>query len=371
MALDRLVPVSTTPGAVAGDAYMDAVAEEITGLWDRSCIKLSAISGTNTITATATPALTGSLVDGMQFLLEPAATNTGAATLNIGGGGAKDIVRNDGSATQAGDLTLGTTVHLVYDSSLTKFVMLAAHTVSTGATLDYQTFTSSGTFTWTKPAGLNSNAKVLVQMWGAGGGGGTGTHSGGGGGGAYVDAVFRAGDLGATETVTVGAGGAVTTAGGDTTFKGLTAYGGGAASNSSPGGGGGGGGQLSAGANAVTTTGGDGGSPAGGTDLATTSSAVGGGAGRTTSALPGGDSWRGGGGGGSGSGGGGTTGTGGNSIYGGAGGGGHTTAGNQAGGTSVFGGAGGAGASSGSAPGGGGGRNAVGARGEVRVWVVG
>jgi hypothetical protein len=29
MAVDRLTPVSTTVGAVGGDAYMDAVAEEI------------------------------------------------------------------------------------------------------------------------------------------------------------------------------------------------------------------------------------------------------------------------------------------------------------------------------------------------------
>jgi hypothetical protein len=110
----------------------------------------------------------------------------------------------------------------------------------------------------------------MVELWGAGGGGGSGRRyvagnpgagGGGAGGGAYGYRLFKASDLGATEAVTIGAGGAggaaVTadttngasgTAGGDSAFGAwLTMYGGnpGAGGDPSSGGGGPGGGVLS------------------------------------------------------------------------------------------------------------------------------
>jgi hypothetical protein len=81
-------------------------------------------------------------------------------------------------------------------------------------------YSAFGTATWNKPSGL---LFVEVEVVGAGGGGGgvaanttSGAVSlaGGGGGGAYSRKRVSAGDLGSSETVTVGAGGAGGSSGG-------------------------------------------------------------------------------------------------------------------------------------------------------------
>lgn len=219
---------------------------------------------------------------------------------------------------------------------------------------DYQAFTANGT--WTKPANVTASSRVFVQTWAPGGGGGANATGGGGGGGAYVEGWFLASALGATETVTVPAGGAVNTAGGNATFGSwLTAYGGGAGANAAGGGGGGGGGALGAGVGGSAGNGGNGGEPGDGTSV---TAAFGGGKGASgdTAAA---DSGTGGGGGANGT----FAAAAGSSIYGGGGGG--SPAGSA--GTSKFGGNGGATGVAGSAPGGGGGRNAAGGRGEIRV----
>lgn len=119
-----------------------------------------------------------------------------------------------------------------------------------GSSINVQSFTGSGT--WTKP-GLAAGSRVFIQAWGAGGSGAKGASGGGGGGGGYNERWLLLSDMGATETVTIGAGGtaisAVTTAGnvGGTTTVGslISAFGGAGGTTSSNGGGGGG--QLSAG----------------------------------------------------------------------------------------------------------------------------
>ncbi len=135
-------------------------------------------------------------------------------------------------------------------------------TVTATPGVNVQTFTGSGT--WSKPAGYASTSRVLIQCWGAGGSGSKNSFAccgiikqgGGGGGGGYNYRWTTLSALGATETVTIGAGGTAVSAantsgnsGGTTSFGSLTyAYGG--AGGSSGGAGGGGGGQLSAGSGA-------------------------------------------------------------------------------------------------------------------------
>ena len=224
---------------------------------------------------------------------------------------------------------------------------------STG--VNVQTFTSSGT--WTKPSGYAAGSRVLIQAWGGGGSGGksgstTAGNAGGGGGGGYNERWLTLSSMGSTETVTIGAGGAVKTTVGDGSVGGTTsvgtlinAYGGGYGGGG--GNGGGGGAQLSAG------SGNSPGSPQlGGAGTGSFNDGCGG-------YGPSSGLWHGGGGGGKN---GATAQVGAASVFGGGGGGGAGTAG----GASSFGGAGGAGATTasgtaGTQPGGGGGATGTGA----------
>ena len=121
-----------------------------------------------------------------------------------------------------------------------------------GAAGDIQTFTSNGT--WTKPA---SGTLAFIECWGGGGGGGRRSGAScvcGGGGGGYNSKTVPLSTLGATETVTIGAGGAGQSTnatggtGGNSSFGSyLTAYAGaGGTGGTSSCNGGGGGGPLGA-----------------------------------------------------------------------------------------------------------------------------
>lgn len=368
MALDRLIPTSATVGAVTGDDFMDAVQEEIGGLWDRSTILLTGIGGTaNAITATATPAVTSGLQGGMRFAFVATGTNAaGGVTIAIGAESAIDLLDAAGDAPDAGAIASGSLYEFVIDPSI-RGRLVGTGTGATGAQIDRQVFTVSGT--WTKPTGFPATSLVIIEMWGAGGGGGTATGHGGGGGGGYTRVTTKLSDLTGTVSVTVGAGGAATLAGGSSNFGGLWfAYGGG---GSAGGVGAGGGGQLTAGVSStISNTGGEGGRPHGGpmAQSGNPDGNAGGGGSAGVFSGRGGDGIYGGGGGG------GAPGAGGMSLYGGGGGSGGT---HGTGGLSVFGGAGGAysgGPQPGVAPGGGGagaGGGAAGARGEVRVTVIG
>lgn len=270
------------------------------------------------------------------------ANSAGALTaLNVTTKGS--LIVGDGAGAPT-TLAVGTNTHvLTANSGATNGVEWAA---IPNSIRDYQQITASGT--WTNPGG----SFTLVEAWGGGGGGANNTASSsnesGGGGGEYVWALFATSTLGATETVTIGAGGAgaanASTAdgstGGTTTFGSwLSALGG------NPG-------KTGAGGAYITVPR----SPA----AFSTDTALG------AFVFP--------------QAGMGFTGAGGKTIYGGGGGGGSNTGGST-GGTSEIGGDGGGGnntlntaGTDGSAPAGGGGGSGnnggggAGARGEVRVW---
>jgi hypothetical protein len=82
------------------------------------------------LTVTLDPAVLA-YVEGLGLRINIASTNTGAATVNVNGLGNKSIKRPDGTALQAGDLTAGNVVDLVYDG--TNFKILGSGIVAAQA----------------------------------------------------------------------------------------------------------------------------------------------------------------------------------------------------------------------------------------------
>ena len=153
------------------------------------------ITGTTTITSFGTAPQAGAW---KKVIFDGALTLTHGANLSLPG--SANII------TAAGDIAF------VYADTTTQFDVLyfkknGAAPVVTGAPT-IQVFTSNGT--WTKPANLSA---VIIELWSAGGGGGgrdtDGAFGGGNGAsGGYARLRLAASALGATETVTVTAGGA-------------------------------------------------------------------------------------------------------------------------------------------------------------------
>lgn len=197
---------------------------------------LTSVSGTNTITAVGAVGMTA-YATGQKFTFIAAGANTGAATININSIGAKAITKNGATALSAGDIASGAAIDVVYDGTQFQLVSpvvwtstpafpsgtrmsfnqtaaptgwtkdttaaindsilrLVTGTVSSGGSVDFSTWNSSGTtgattlstaqipshtHTYIEPngsvvgGGFNTNSANGVT--GATGGGGSHTHS--------------------------------------------------------------------------------------------------------------------------------------------------------------------------------------------------
>lgn len=318
------------------------------GTFAGSGANLTSLNATNlasgTVAAARMPALTGDVT-----------MTAGTTATNIAAGVITATELADDAVTIPKLAATGTadgTTFLRGDNSW------AVPTGGSGSGANYQSFTTVGANTWTKPSSGNI---AFVECWGGGGGGGRSSAqvSYGGGGGGYSSLWIPTATLPATLAVTVGAGGAAAASntnggvGGNSSFGSyLSAYGGGGGGDGTSSlEGGGGGGQLSAGATGSATPGlpnlGDQGRGAETGDPQAGFYHGGGGAGSggTTSSKPGAGS-----------------------VYGGGGGAGrYSTGAGAAGGISAFGGNGGAsgstGGTNGTQPGGGGGASRTGSSG--------
>lgn len=98
--------VSATPLGLQGSKYLD-----------QSGAKIGATAaGTNTYTATISPAITA-YVDTQRFFIKFTNGNTGASTLNLNGLGAKSIVKNGNIPLTIGDIMAGQILCLAYDGT--------------------------------------------------------------------------------------------------------------------------------------------------------------------------------------------------------------------------------------------------------------
>ena len=94
-------------------------------------LTLASISGTDTITATASPTLTA-YANGQRFSFVAAGANTGVAvTLNVDGLGAKNITKLGVTPLAVGDIPSGAKVLVEYDGTQFQLLNLAAKSTST------------------------------------------------------------------------------------------------------------------------------------------------------------------------------------------------------------------------------------------------
>jgi hypothetical protein len=100
-------------GSADGSALTDLVT--LQQLQKSYATLLGSVSGTNTVTAAATPTITA-YATGLSFILIPANTNTGAVTLNINSVGAVNLQKNSNTALAAGDLLAGVAYNVMYRS---------------------------------------------------------------------------------------------------------------------------------------------------------------------------------------------------------------------------------------------------------------
>jgi hypothetical protein len=115
MTLPAILP-GTPPVIVTGENTAEAMRQAGIATAAASArnrvVTLTSGSAPNTLTGTTDPAM-GGLATGQLVMLTPAATNTGAVTLDLDGLGAKEVYSNSG-ALKAGQLVAGQTVGLHY-----------------------------------------------------------------------------------------------------------------------------------------------------------------------------------------------------------------------------------------------------------------
>ena len=132
---------------------------------DTATYPLTSVSGTNTITATG-PSSLSAYASGQVIKFIPAATNSGATTINVSGLGAKNVFAN-GSACTGGELVIGVPNLLYYDGTqfnIVGYQRAASSTVVRGAIAGLTMSTAGASTTMTVAAGQAADSTNASYM---------------------------------------------------------------------------------------------------------------------------------------------------------------------------------------------------------------
>ena len=142
-------------------------------LQDSAPLFLGTSSGTNTVTASATPAI-AAYAAGQTFRFKAGGTNTGAVTLNLNSLGAK-AVQKRGAALVAGDITANNVVTVVYDGTQFQMTSPAAAAVIPSASTTVagivelattaETTTGTDALRAVTPDGLHDMTSLAGAAW--------------------------------------------------------------------------------------------------------------------------------------------------------------------------------------------------------------
>lgn len=192
-------------------------AATVSQLQNNGPTQLVSVAGTDTITASATPTPLA-YAAGQRFQFLPAGANTTTSvTLNIGALGAKSVLKPTQAgliALAPGDIAAAVEQTVIYDG--TQFQLQTVGVTNLGRLLSVQVFTSSATYT------RNAGANTIIaeaQAPGGGSGGSPATAAGqfagssGASSGSYAKVLLTAAQVGASQSITIGAAGAAGAAG--------------------------------------------------------------------------------------------------------------------------------------------------------------
>jgi hypothetical protein len=139
-------------GLGAGSAATDSV--NMSQLQAGAANHLTGVAGADTITASATPAITA-YAAGNKFTFVAAGANTGAVTLNINGLGAKAVTKSGVGALSAGDIAASSVVSVIYDGTQFQLVAASASSIQSQSSTYFTTGGTSTAYTLTPSPALS------------------------------------------------------------------------------------------------------------------------------------------------------------------------------------------------------------------------
>jgi hypothetical protein len=99
--------------------------------------------------------------DGLSVTFKVGNTNTTSSTINLNSIGAASVIRTDGTALQAGDLTAGTFVTVIYNTTLSEWQIAPNASVYSASASASSSSASSSASTATTQAGISTAQAVI------------------------------------------------------------------------------------------------------------------------------------------------------------------------------------------------------------------